>query len=84
MKARGCEDASVAATLDNLSGGRVRINIVTGQDNLAAYGDGETDQAGRYARSREFMHLVRRLWTEEDVAHRGDHFNVSGSTAVPP
>lgn len=37
--------ASAAATLDHLSGGRVRINIVSGQDNLAAYGDSEGDQA---------------------------------------
>lgn len=33
--------ASAAATLDHLSGGRVRINIVSGADNLAAYGDSE-------------------------------------------
>ncbi len=33
--------ASAAATLDHLSGGRVRVNIVSGQDNLAAYGDSE-------------------------------------------
>ena len=31
--------ASAAATLDHLSGGRVRVNIVSGQDKLAAYGD---------------------------------------------
>ena len=31
--------ASAAATLDHLSSGRVRINIVSGKDNLAAYGD---------------------------------------------
>ena len=31
--------ASAAATLDHLTGGRLLINIVSGQDNLAAYGD---------------------------------------------
>ncbi|MEG3152860.1 LLM class flavin-dependent oxidoreductase [Sphingomonas sp. ZT3P38] len=75
--------ASAAATLDALSGGRVRINIVSGQDNLAAYGDSEGDQAQRYARTREFMQLVRRLWTEEDVTYAGDHFQVAGSTVIP-
>ena len=75
--------ASSAATLDELSGGRVRINIVSGQDNLAAYGDSEGDQAHRYARTKEFMRLVRRLWTEEDVTHAGEHFQVTGSTASP-
>jgi alkanesulfonate monooxygenase len=75
--------ASSAATLDHLSSGRVRINIVSGQDNLAAYGDAEGDQAHRYGRTGEFMRLVRRLWTEEDVTHAGEHFQLSGSTVVP-
>ena len=75
--------ASAAATLDHLSGGRVRINIVSGQDNLAAYGDIEGDQAHRYARTKEFMRLTRRLWTEDDVSFAGEHFQVSGSTVEP-
>ncbi|MDB5712942.1 MAG: class flavin-dependent oxidoreductase [Sphingomonadales bacterium] len=75
--------ASAAATLDDLTGGRVRINIVSGQDNLAAYGDSEGDQAHRYARTKEFMRTVRRLWTEENVTHAGAHFHVTGSTVLP-
>ena len=75
--------ASAAATLDHLSGGRLMINIVSGQDNLAAYGDVEGDQAQRYARTKEFMRLVRRLWTEENVTYAGEHFGVTGSTVVP-
>jgi alkanesulfonate monooxygenase len=75
--------ATAAATLDHLSDGRVLVNIVSGQDNLAAYGDSEGDQAQRYARTREFIHLVRRLWTEENVTYRGDHFQVTDSTVVP-
>jgi alkanesulfonate monooxygenase len=70
--------ASAAATLDHLSGGRVLVNIVSGQDNLAAYGDAEGDRAARYARTREFMQLVRRLWTEENVTYRGEYFTVEG------
>ncbi|MFC2252854.1 LLM class flavin-dependent oxidoreductase [Labrys portucalensis] len=75
--------ASTAATLDQLSGGRVRVNVVSGLDNLAAYGDAEGEQAHRYARTREFMRLVRRLWTEENVTFEGEHFRVTGSTAAP-
>ena len=75
--------ASAAATLDHLSGGRVRINIVSGQDKLAAYGDSEGDQAQRYARTKEFMRLVRQLWTETDVTFEGEHFQVAGSTVEP-
>src|SRR5882757_9173717 len=50
--------AAASATLDHLSGGRVLVNIVSGQDNLEAYGDSEGDQADRYARTKEFMQLV--------------------------
>ena len=75
--------ASAAATLQHLSGGRVLVNIVSGKDDLAAYGDVEGDQAHRYGRTREFMQLVRRLWTEEDVTYTGEHFQVAGSTVLP-
>ncbi|MGV9823251.1 LLM class flavin-dependent oxidoreductase [Nocardia xishanensis] len=75
--------ASAAATLDHLTGGRVRVNIVSGQDDLAAYGDSEGDQAHRYARTKEFLQLVRRLWTEENVTYRGEHFQVTDSTVAP-
>ncbi len=75
--------ASAAATLDQLSGGRVRVNIVSGQDNLHQYGDVEGDQAERYARTKEFMRLVRRLWTEDNVTFEGEHFSVTDSTVSP-
>ncbi len=75
--------ASSAATLDHLSGGRVRVNIVSGQDELSAYGDQEGNQAQRYARTKEFMRLIRRLWTQEDVTFSGDYFQLAHSTVVP-
>jgi alkanesulfonate monooxygenase len=75
--------AAAAATLDELTGGRVRINIVSGQDNLAAYGDSEGDQAHRYGRTKDFMRLVRRLWTETNVTFESEHFRVTGSTVAP-
>lgn len=75
--------ASAAATLDHLSGGRLRVNVVSGPDQLAAYGDQEGNQVQRYARTKEFMRLIRRLWTEEDVTFSGEHFQVANSTVVP-
>ena len=75
--------AKSAATLDQLTEGRVRVNIVSGQDDLAAYGDAEGDQASRYARTKEFMQLVRRLWTEDGVTHDGRFYHVTESTVLP-
>ncbi|WP_245567499.1 LLM class flavin-dependent oxidoreductase [Nocardia vinacea] len=75
--------ASAAASLDHLSGGRVRVNIVSGKDNLGAYGETESDQAHRYSRTKEFIQLVRKLWTEENVTYHGEHYQVTDSTVAP-
>ncbi|MCD9154771.1 LLM class flavin-dependent oxidoreductase [Aeromicrobium duanguangcaii] len=69
--------ASSAATLDQLSGGRVKVNIVSGADHQAQYGDDEGDQAQRYARTREFMRLVRRLWTEDAITFEGEYYRAT-------
>jgi alkanesulfonate monooxygenase len=74
--------ASAAATLHQLSAGRLFINIVSGTDNLAAYGDGEFDKSRRYDRTREFLQVVRRLWREEDVTFHGEFFTIDHSTAA--
>lgn len=75
--------ASAAATLDRLNNGRLLVNIVSGADDLAAYGDPEVDKARRYDRTREFIRLVRRLWREDDVTFRGEFFTVEHSTLQP-
>jgi alkanesulfonate monooxygenase len=72
--------ASAAATLDHLSGGRLLVNIVSGQDDVAAYGDDATGSPRRYARTAEFLTIVRRLWHEENVTFRGEHYWVANST----
>ena len=46
---RPAKFASAAATLDHLTGRRMRVNIVSGLDNLSAYDDQEGDRATRYA-----------------------------------
>jgi len=76
--------AAAAATLDHLTGGRVRVNVVSGKDELAAYGDTWGDQADRYARTTEFMQLVRKLWTEENVCYDGRFYHVADSTIASP
>ncbi|MBD7919462.1 LLM class flavin-dependent oxidoreductase [Cellulomonas sp. Sa3CUA2] len=75
--------ASAAATLDRLSGGRLLVNVVSGHDGVAQYGDTAGDQAQRYARTREFLDLVRRLWTQEHVTFHGEHYRVDDSTLAP-
>lgn len=75
--------ATAAATLDHLTDGRVRVNIVSGKDDLAAYGDVEGDQAQRYARTKEFIQIIRKLWTQDNVTYAGEYFRVANSTVAP-
>ena len=75
--------ACAAATLDQLSQGRLLVNIVSGRDNHRAYGDFEEDSEARYERTREFMQLVRLLWTREDVTYEGRFYRVESSTSAP-
>lgn len=75
--------AAAAATLDQLSGGRLFINIVSGIDDPGAYGDHEFSPARRYDRTLEFLRLVRRLWHEENVTFDGEYFRVLRSTVAP-
>jgi alkanesulfonate monooxygenase len=75
--------ASAAATLNGLTGGRLQVNIVSGLDHAEAYGDAEHESARRYDRTKEFLQLVRRLWTEDHVTFQGEFFGVEDSTVVP-
>ncbi|MFG3341005.1 LLM class flavin-dependent oxidoreductase [Glycomyces sp. NPDC048151] len=72
--------ASAAATLDHLTQGRVLVNIVSGQDGQAAYGDTEGAQADRYTRTKEFIQIARRLWTEDHVTYDGEYFSVQDAS----
>lgn len=76
--------ATAAATLDHISGGRVRVNIVSGRDQLSAYDDHETQSPRRYARTREFMALVRRLWSGERVTFSGEFYHLEDALLTPP
>ena len=59
------------------------VNIVSGRDNHFEYGDFEADSPARYERTREFMRLVRLLWTQEDVSFDGRFYRVERSTCDP-
>jgi alkanesulfonate monooxygenase len=57
--------------------------MITGKDDHRAYGDFEDVPENRYARTLEFMRLVKLLWTRDDVSFHGDYFQVEHSTCLP-
>ncbi|NLU65781.1 LLM class flavin-dependent oxidoreductase [Streptomyces sp. HNM0574] len=69
--------AQMATTYQRQSGGRLLLNIVTGGESAEqrAYGD-FLDKDQRYARTGEFLGIVRRLWAGETVDHDGTHLRV--------
>ena len=81
--------AQQAATFQRFSGGRLRVNIVTGGDSVEqrAYGD-FLDHGERYARTAEFLSVWHRLWAGETVDHDGRHLRIDRATLldapVPP
>src|SRR6478736_5237457 len=83
--------AQMASTYQRLSGGRLLLNIVTGAEpaELARYGD-PADKDTRYARTGEFIEVMRRAWSGEPADFDGDHYRVEGATTraapdpVPP
>lgn len=74
--------AKQAATLDALSGGRLRVGVGVGkqEEEYAALG---ADFHTRGARCEEQMELLRMLWTQEAVEFEGKWDRVSGAGIDP-
>ncbi len=73
--------AQMAATFQWHSRGRLLLNVVTGGDGdeQRAFGD-FLGKRERYARTAEFLAIVRRLWEGERVDFAGEHLRVEGAT----
>ncbi|GAA4673410.1 LLM class flavin-dependent oxidoreductase [Gordonia humi] len=73
--------AQMAATFSRHAPGRVLLNVVTGGEpaEQRAYGD-HLDKAARYARTDEFLSIVRDLWAGETVTRHGEHIRVDGAS----
>lgn len=75
------------ATLDQLSGGRAAINVITGGDSGDLQRDGDfLDKDSRYARTDEYLEVVRQTWTStEPFSHQGAHYHIEDNlTRVKP
>ena len=76
--------AQQVATLDLLSGGRVVFGAGLGgsPSEFRRFGEPE-DPRTRAAMLDEGLVVLRRLWTGEEVHHRGEHYVVDGVTLAP-
>lgn len=76
--------ANQVATLDVLSGGRVVFGAGLGgsPSEFARFGE-PTDEKVRASMLDEGLDVLRRLWSGEQVTHRGEHYTVDGATLSP-
>ena len=75
----------MAATLDQITGGRLDINVVPGgiQGDYERLGDASS-HGDRYARSEEFIGACRALWQSPDpVVFKGEYVNLDGAVCSP-
>ena len=73
--------ARKAATLDQLTGGRVAMHIITGGSDAEQRQDGDwLDHDTRYRRSNEYMEVMRRVWTETaPFDYEGEFYRFQGA-----
>jgi len=74
--------AKRAATIDALSGGRLRLGIGVGwmREELEAL---DIDFETRGQRVDEMIPAMRALWTQEEPAFHGEHFSFTGARCLP-
>ena len=74
--------AQAFATMALLSGDRVVLGVGTGEalNEIAVSGREWPEFRERFARLRESVELMRRLWTEDSVDFAGEHYTTVGAT----
>jgi alkanesulfonate monooxygenase len=73
------------ATLDQITGGRAAIHVISGGDDTDQFRDGDTlGKEDRYARTDEYVHILKRIWTEPGptVDHEGRFYRFAGASTA--
>lgn len=74
--------ARALATLDQLSRGRTAVHIISGGDDTDQARDGDwLGKDDRYARTDEYVEILKRVWTSEGpVDHEGAYYRIKGAS----
>ncbi len=77
--------AKWGATLDRITGGRWAINVTSGwhEAEFGMYGAELLEHDDRYARSREFIEVLRRAWSGDAFNFEGRFYNLRGLRLEP-
>jgi alkanesulfonate monooxygenase len=69
------------ATLDQLSGGRLAVHVISGGSDQDQRRDGDyLGHDERYRRTDEYLDVLKRVWTAaEPFDHHGEHYRFEGA-----
>ncbi len=73
--------AERVATMDVITGGKFVLSAALGyrDEEYQAFG---VDRRRRVSRFMECLEVMTRLWTEDEVTHRGAHFRLEGARSM--
>ena len=79
--------AKMLATLDEMSGGRAGLNVVTGAyrgefEQMGAWREG-VGHDQRYDLASEWIQAIKRLWSEDKVTLNGTYFTLTDCESFP-
>jgi dimethylsulfone monooxygenase len=77
--------AKAISTLDTIAPGRVSLNVVSSwwAEEARQYGMPFDQHDARYIRSQEWLTVLKRLLTEAEVSHQGEHYTLLGTRLEP-
>ncbi|WP_285415669.1 dimethylsulfone monooxygenase SfnG [Pseudomonas sp. efr-133-TYG-5] len=77
--------AKQLATIDQLTNGRIAVNIVSGwfKGEFQAIGEHWLEHDERYRRSEEFIRSLRGIWSQDNFTFRGDFYRFDNYTLKP-
>lgn len=78
--------AKIVASLSEIGGGRVGLNVVTGGNYMQLQPLGFWDTLGhdeRYDMAEEWVTLIKKYWTEDRVTHKGSYFEAEDGILSP-
>lgn len=77
--------AKQAANIDQISNGRLALNVVSSwwADEARRYGIQFDEHDDRYARTEEWLKVLNGVWTEESYTFKGKYYSVEETIAEP-
>nr|WP_269458015.1 dimethyl sulfone monooxygenase SfnG [Pseudomonas prosekii] len=77
--------AKQLATIDQLTNGRVAVNIVSGwfKGEFQAIGEHWLEHDERYRRSEEFIRSLKGIWSQDNFNFRGDFYRFDNYSLKP-